>query len=312
MNKEAKLANYPEIVSAVMRPIVYYDIFDYPLTLEEVVKYAALPLTVEVVSQVLAEMQRDSIVKYYEGYYSIAENSKLIDRRKEGNRMAAMMMPKAEKWAKFVSSFPYVKAVFFSGSLSKNFITPDGDVDYFIIAQEGRLWICRTLLILFKKIFLFNNKKYFCVNYFIGESNLTIEEKNIFTATECATMIPVNGNGEVNRFYESNEWVCNYYPSIPVKTPKDNLNHNPIRTAVEWLLNGRIGELLERRFMNYTIKHWNKKFNHLSKAELEIAFKSSSNVSKHHPNNFQKRVIEAYKKRATELYKNHHIELPSV
>ena len=89
-----------------------------------------------------------------------------------------------------------------SGSLSKGYYDDDGDIDFFIITSPKRLWIARTFLILYKKIFLLNSRKYFCVNYFISSNALEIEEKNIFTATELTTLLPMFGNGSFHKFYE--------------------------------------------------------------------------------------------------------------
>ena len=102
-------------------------------------------------------------------------------------------MHKALRNARLIFHFPFTRAIMISGSLSKNYADEASDVDYFIIVKPGRLWIARTLLIIYKRIFLMNSKKYFCVNYFIDEDHLEIEEKNLFTAVELTTLIPIHG-----------------------------------------------------------------------------------------------------------------------
>src|SRR4029453_8923510 len=91
-----------------------------------------------------------------------------------------------------IASFPYVRCVCISGSLSKKYFDDTTDIDFFVITKPGRLWVCRTFLILFKKLFLLNSKKYFCINYFIDSDNLEIPDQNIFTATELTTLIPMH------------------------------------------------------------------------------------------------------------------------
>ena len=90
-----------------------------------------------------------------------------------------------------IKRFPFVRAVFLSGELSKNISSDDGDIDFMIVTEKNRLWICRTLLTFFKKIFLFNQKKYLCINYFVDEEHLHLPKKNIFTATEIAHVKPL-------------------------------------------------------------------------------------------------------------------------
>jgi len=42
---------------------------------------------------------------------------------------------------------------------------------------------------------------------------------------------------------------------------------------------------------------WRSKFKHLNKKDFEIAMKSTNDVSKHHPQDFQSRVIVALNER---------------
>src|SRR5690606_3777846 len=103
-----------------------------------------------------------------------------------GNLMANKFSDIARKKAKLISQFPFVRGVMASGSLSKGYADEKSDIDFFIITIPNRLWIARTLLVLYKRIFLLNSHKFFCVNYFVDEKHLGIEEKNLFTATELA------------------------------------------------------------------------------------------------------------------------------
>ena len=82
-----------------------------------------------------------------------------------------------------------------------------GDVDYFIITKNNRLWLCRANC---EKIFLFNSRKFFCVNFFLG-SSLLIDENNIFTATEIFTLQPVFNKELYCKLIEINSWVEDYY-----------------------------------------------------------------------------------------------------
>ena len=56
-----------------------------------------------------------------------------------------------------------------------------------IITAPHRLWVGKDLLMLFKKIVLFNSKNIFVLNYFIASDNMNIEERNIYTLTEIVT-----------------------------------------------------------------------------------------------------------------------------
>jgi hypothetical protein len=55
------------------------------------------------------------------------------------------------------------------------------------------------------------------MNYFVDEAQLTIEEKNIYTATEVATLLPLTGAKTFNQFYTANRWVKEFLPNYLMK-----------------------------------------------------------------------------------------------
>jgi hypothetical protein len=62
--------------------------------------------------------------------------------------------------------------------------------------------------------------------------------------------------------------------------------------SLETLLNTKIGDSTDSFFRYITLKKWQKKFSGLDKKDFKIAMKSTKNVSKHHPQNFQRKVID--------------------
>ena len=173
----------------------------------------------------------------------------------------------------------------------------DGDIDYFIITKSGRLWINRLMLTAFKKVFLLNSKKYFCINYFITEDRLEIPKQNMFTAIEIATLMPFKGNGTFDAFFAQNNWVLEYFPNFNIYNTgelKKYPNWLPKRIA-EWTLGGKLGDWLDDSFMNLIRKVKERKFKKQAGASYDVAFKSDKNVSKHHPENRQQKVPKLLK-----------------
>lgn len=262
-------------------------------------------------SVALEDLCNKQILHKTNEFYALENNSEWIERRKKGNEIAKKYLEKAYEVSGFIASFPFVRGVMLSGSLSKNFMDESGDIDYFIIAKPNRLWVCRTLLILYKKVFLFNSKKYFCVNYFVDEEHLDITEKNLFTATELATLIPTYNENNYNLLLNQNEWVLNYLPNYKKRKFKGHKADTKFKFKgfFEKLLNGSLGAFLDKKFMNLTVNHWQKKFDHFNKDEFELAFKSKKNVSKHHPNQFQKKVLNRLANRIADIEKQHNIKI---
>lgn len=252
----------------------------------------------EVLNALLIELTETSIIFSFGDYYSLQNDESLVKKRIAGNNRAESCMQKAKKNAKFIAKFPYVKSVMVSGSLSKGVMPLDGDIDFFIITEPNRLWIARSLLVAYKKIFLFNSHKYFCVNYFIDHQHLQIEQQNIFTATEVVTLLPMVNPFIYEDFKLANQWVYEYYSDAFVD--QENCA-SPVRSFFqkisEPILNTKLGDRLDRFFLRITLRKWQKKFKSLSDEDFAVAMQSTNRVSKHHPNNFQRKVLDQYQKK---------------
>lgn len=280
---------------SILRVIAYFEVFNYPLTIEELAKFTYYP--VDKLTDYVSTLNDQNVLSIHEKYVGIGNIKEKVFRREVGNKKATLLEQKATKNARQISRFPFVRGVLISGSFSKGFVAEDGDIDYFIITQPGRLWIARTFLILYKKLFLFNSHEYFCVNYFVDENHLEIEEKNIFTATEIVTLLPKINNSLYNDLIRNNSWIDSYYPGVFHEEPNiENSKKTLSKKIGEALFRGKLGNKIDDYFMKVTLKRWKRKFGSLSDEDFDIAMKTSTNVSKHHPNNFQKKVLEEQNK----------------
>ena len=154
----------------ILRTLIYYDIFSHPLNDEEI--FTFLPrnsIKKEEVKSLLKEFSTDSASRFAEkeGYYYIKPFEQNIEKRILRDSYSQKMWKAASRMTHIIKRFPFVKAVMITGSLSKNSSDETSDLDFMVITSENSLWIARTLLMLIKKIYLFNSYKYFCINYFI-------------------------------------------------------------------------------------------------------------------------------------------------
>jgi len=308
--------NTDKEVLVILRTLAYYDIFNYPLTKEDILANCDLMHADGHKSKTaLEQLVENGIVHKIGNFYALNPDKKNVSDRLRGNKRAESWKYKARWFSKLISAFPYVRGIALSGSLSKGVIGENPDIDYFIITHPNRLWLTRTFLVLFKKIFLLNSYKYFCINYFVDTENLEIEEKNIFTATEVTTLIPTYGPDITKRFFIENDWIRNYYPNFK-KNRHDqirNPHYQPVKRILEFIFKGKLGDWLDNRFMEITTRHWFKKFSHqFPEEEFNLVFKSSKTISKHHPRNFQKKVLEEFNKRISYLNQKHNIRLDDV
>lgn len=310
-NTENTIKTDPE-VEQWLSPLLYFDIFSYPLTLEEIILFSQLtdPAKDRIKSILLRSVASGRIFLFNE-YFSVSNQPGWVQDREQNHQRAETYKRKALRMSRLIALFPFVRGVFISGSLSKDIMLADGDIDYFIITHRSRLWIARTLLILFKKIFLFNSHKYFCLNYFVDEDHLEIEEKNIYTATEIVTLIPMYGSSYYTDFCHANLWTKKYLPNFPLRSTETILKQNDgwLKKIGEKMFKGPAGARLNSYLMEQTIHYWRNKFKTFDAESFSLAFKSTVSVSKHHPRNFQSRVLKAYQERIRIFEENHQVKL---
>jgi hypothetical protein len=291
----------------ILLTLMYYDIFHYPLTKKEILHCCKIPnINIQEIENELVILCEFGYIFENKNFYSLENKEIHIQKRIENNQRAAKMLPIAYKISRFIAHFPYVRATFLSGAISKNVVPPDGDIDFFIITKPKRLWLSRTLLVMFRRIFLLNSHKYFCINYFIDEQNLNIADKNLFSATEVVYLIPTFGAEYHEKFHSANAWVRDFFPNFPLKNTEKTpyYKRSWLQSVGEFCFDNRLGDWLDEWCMKRTIAHRQKKFAHFQKADFEVALKGKKEVAKHHPNHFQKRVFEALHQKISHFEQN--------
>lgn len=295
--------------SDVMRVLLYFDVFNYPLSLEEIFLWSGQFSRAEVQNAVASLLHSD-FIGCHQGKYFLNGHQANVALREELNTRAEAFYGRANQYTQLISRFPFVRGVLITGSLSKGCMEKNGDIDYLIITKPGRLWLCRAFLTLYKKTVLFNSRKYFCVNYYLDEDSLHIPDHNIFTATEIVSA-GIAVNEEIcNRFFEENSWIKKYYPN----SKQGNLFtiHSPaqggIKGALEKLLHAKAGDVLDEWVMRLFVGRWKAKFKGEDKSRFEVNFRSRKNVSKHHPHGFQFKVLQAFEKNKADFEQRNNVK----
>ena len=248
-----------EIIHDILATLAYFDLFDFPLTEAELYSYLRHSPGKFTYPPALKRLVAEELVFRVDGYYLLRREPLLVRRRKEGERKATELLRIAARISRWLAFFPFVRAVAVSGSLSKKFADADSDIDFFIITAPGRLWIARTVLHLFKKLaFLARREDYFCMNYFVDEAEPEISDKNIYTAIEVATLLPMAGDKAMRDFFQANRWSATFLPNR--KSPGGGL---PVKSKCQKTMEKAIdlcgGNRLEAWLMQTTEARWSKK-----------------------------------------------------
>jgi hypothetical protein len=288
---------------AILQAIAYGDIFDYPLTIEEIHRYlVGLPASPETIYQAL--QSKRLIPKYlacHGGYYYLPGREDLIQLRRERSQWAEMKWSQAIFYAAIMAKSPFVRMIGVTGALSLDNVDQRADLDYLIVAETGRLWMCRAFLL----VVIHRAKRsgiIICPNYFITDRVLEFRERNLYTAHELAQMVPLYGMGFYTRMRAANSWLYDYLPNAagpPIRyhllphpsTPLDP----PLKSISEAALRLSPGSWLEKWEMNRKIRKLNAKRD----GSIEAIF--DADFCKGHFHNHATETIQKYEKRIPEL-----------
>ena len=292
----------------ILKVLAYFDIFHYPISTREIVSFLISRPSEHEVITALRNLCAEKKIFKYEEFFVLRNDATLVYQRKEDNQRANQLLKTAYRISSFLFQFPYVRAIGISGSLSKNVADANADIDFFVITKSNRLWIARTLMHLFKKLtFLVGRQHWFCMNYYIDEQALQISDKNIYTAIEVITLVPVCGNGCLKNFFHANDWTEAYFPNYHFSTDSlQKARHSLLKRCTETVFNNSFGEWLDNYLMKVTTRRWVEKevSGKLNIKGGRMGLRTGKHFSKPNPAFFQQKILMLYESKLKEIDRN--------
>ncbi len=234
----------------VLDALFYADIFDYPLTLAEVHRYATATADEAQISAMLDAAIVAGEVAQAGSYYFLSGRDYLVDVRGKRAQLCEPKWAAARRHCHAVAALPFVRAIMVTGSLAMSNGDEYADIDLLIVARRGRVWLCRALCGLYARFFS-NHENHLCINYLIGDDALSFERRTMFTAHEFSQMIPMYGAKLYHAMHHHNAWVAEYLPNT---TPRSSIEaarldqrRSPLKRLAEAVLREPLGAMLERR-----------------------------------------------------------------
>ncbi len=290
---------------AVLKTVLFFDTFDYPLKPSEVHQYAPISMSPLNVLPCLNFMVNHVFLFQHGSFFSSSEDVAIGKRRHDANLAADSKLKVARKFASLISRFPFVRSIAIAGNLTRGFVMAEEDLEFFIITKSDRLWLTRAMLQGFRKVFLLNNKRYFNMNYFLDEAQLEVPEKNLFISTQLKSLIPAYNADIFSRFVDANKWTSEFLPNIkPIKVDAVSpVGTYPIKATFEMLLNMTFGAMLNKFYKRSSLRAW-KKENNLSQT-AEAILEGGSYISTPVMEKKQQNILEAYSNKS-DAFKSQH------
>lgn len=295
-----------KLEQAIWRTVAYVDLFDYPLTAVEIHRYLdGVAATAREVAQALVgSATLAAHLSQQEGYFCLPEREAIVAVRRARMRRAQALWPEAIRYGRLISQLPFVRLVAVTGSLAMNNVTEAADIDYFIVTENGRLWLTRALTVGVVRLAVRRNVL-LCPNYFVTESAVALPEQNIYTAREIAQMVPLFGHSVYQRLRQKNRWVGQFMPNASGAPP---LQWGAVETEQHTRWPQRLTELTLRTRLGNWLEQWEQR-RKIDKLKLQQNGSSESNFSaticKGHFQSHQERTLSAYHHRLKTSRLNH-------
>lgn len=215
---------------AILRALIYSNIFSYPLTKDELWRYAVSETQLDKkqffitlknksnsVRSLFTVIQGDKQLVYF-----LKDKKTSVGIRLEREKIAQRKLLIAQKISKRLSRIPFIECICLSGSLSMNNTQESDDIDFFIITKPHTLWLSRLLILLYLAFVGKRRKRYgkhirdtICVNLLIETTDLSFSEThNLYTAHEIAQAKPLFDRNYTYKFFlNANLWVRKFLPN---------------------------------------------------------------------------------------------------
>lgn len=265
LSQDALQVDASVLERAILKTVLYSDLFDYPLTVEEVAHYLiGAPCTVDEVCVCLARSAwlAERVVQT-NGYVALRGRESLIARRLERAGASDQLWQPARRFVRVLSLLPFVRMVAITGALAMNNSAAGDDIDVLIVTAPDRVWLTRA----FAVALVYAGKlcgDTLCPNYVISERVLALEKQSLFVAHEFVQMVPVYGRCVYDRMCAANRWIDHVLPNT-ARPFRMQVEQQPgpiglgLKRLMERLLAGRFGDALEKWEMQRKLRKFQSK-----------------------------------------------------
>jgi hypothetical protein len=259
----------PELIEAIMKTVAFFDLFDFPLTPEEVMdllyKYDK-PVHIKEIKATLEHLTEKGQLASLKGHFVLAGREPIIETRKARKFIAEKFWTRTKLYGTYMRSVPFVEMIAVCNNLAYDNPSEQSDIDLYIVVKPGRMWLARlliTLILQFYGVRRHGDKiaGRFCLSFFVSDNKLAMEPFELkpedpYLAYWTKNLRPIYGEECYLHFRELNaSWLATYGLKFD-ESYKKHMYHpekGQLKHFLEWLLKGFLGNLLEN-LLKKTIK----------------------------------------------------------
>jgi hypothetical protein len=170
-------------------------------------------------------------------FYCLRGREKIFATRLVRARASRPVWRRAHWYGRILSRLPFVRMVAVTGALAMDNIGDRPDIDFLVVTEAGRVWVCRRLIVGLVRLARLAGDD-LCPNYIIADTKLDIDQRDLFTAHELAQMVPLSGARLYRSMLERNKWAREYLPvafRVPFAVKEPKRRRLPGRTVERFL-----------------------------------------------------------------------------
>lgn len=245
-------------LQSITRALCFFDLFDYPLTREELFRYAWLPPYASrfEFEQIFASLPIEKIQEKF-GYYFLAGREEIVEKRRQNSILVDQKLQKAKAALRWLKLVPFIKAVFVCNSVAFGAPHQESDIDLFIVTAPKRIWIARffanaILKITRQRVGKLHSENKICLSFFLDSnhldlSNIAIAPDDVYLAYWVLMLIPIfDPEAMQAQVLKNNRWLDKFLPNARLIVLPPALGRpNWFQRAWEAMWRGSYGNIIE-------------------------------------------------------------------
>jgi len=209
---------------AVLATLAYFDLFEVPLTRNEISEYLFFAEADE--EKIDIYLRESPLIHFYDGYYGLQKYPIFFQNFFEKQKASKEYWKRVRRYQWLFSICPFIELIAVCNSLPIRDIREDSDIDLFVVAKSGHLFTARVFLTLFTSIFRIRRhgaktRKRFCLSFYVTEKAFKLDEiartpYDIYLAYWIKTLEPISGDYKVyeSMLKENEKWLEPYFTRL--------------------------------------------------------------------------------------------------
>jgi len=250
--------------AAILRTILYGDIFHFPMTPEEIHHFLIHDeqTTRQQIQHTLVNSQYlNELLICGEGYFALSTRQEIIPIRIQREQATKKLWLPAITYGQWLARLPFVRMVTLTGALAMRNAHENDDFDYLIVTKAQRVWLARGFAIALVYLGKLRGIT-ICPNYVLSEDSLEQQRKDLYIAHEITQMVPIYGHELYWDMRQANLWTIDSLPNAETPLYKAHPTVKGVwafaKRTIEWVLSGKLGDSLEKWERNRKLKRFEK------------------------------------------------------